>query len=397
MTTIIEQLFAEMQEAREAKCAAEYRADQAEYEIFVRAKYSTQDKKDMLAAGHAMPNASGAPSYPVKDAEDLKNAIAAVGRGSADHDDIRAHIIKRAKALGLTSLIPDNWDMTTGAMKPDATQSNGAEGGDETRGGLADAPGDTKQCPTCDGDGKIMAGHRTCLDCSGSGKVPTDFETKSATVPVATWVDELTAETVRNANHEPDYRDVPEDSEDRVNARREEVLIAEILSLPEEQREEMIEAAPEPQQIRDALNSYNDIETAVGSALSAAYGNGNDYCDLWVRDAGDVSDGTKWAVFQSYIDPPGNGTYKVTFNCADDGSISFTSNPVAVSQVTTYEAIPPAPAPDLMAQRDADEAAEAEAIKRDADAMELEREAEQESEFRLGDIIAEVRSDKRSK
>ena len=68
-------------------------------------KYDTEDRKAMAEKGHAMPDGS----YPVADAEDLDNAIHAVGRGGADHDSIRAHIIKRAKALGLSSKIPDNW------------------------------------------------------------------------------------------------------------------------------------------------------------------------------------------------------------------------------------------------------------------------------------------------
>jgi HK97 family phage prohead protease len=75
-----------------------------------RAKYTADDKKDMLAKGQAMANDNGDPSYPIKDEEDLDNAIHAVGRGGADHDGIRKHIIARAKALGLSSKIPDNWN-----------------------------------------------------------------------------------------------------------------------------------------------------------------------------------------------------------------------------------------------------------------------------------------------
>lgn len=83
-----------------------------------RAKYTAADKKDMLAKGQAMKNAKGEASYPIKDAEDLDNAIHAVGRGGADHDAIRKHIIDRAKALGLSSKIPDNWN-ADGSMKED--------------------------------------------------------------------------------------------------------------------------------------------------------------------------------------------------------------------------------------------------------------------------------------
>jgi hypothetical protein len=79
------------------------------YEAEVRDKYDADQMKSMLGSGKAMKNAGGDASYPINDAEDLHNAIHAVGRGGADHDSIRQHIIKRAEALGLMKLIPDSW------------------------------------------------------------------------------------------------------------------------------------------------------------------------------------------------------------------------------------------------------------------------------------------------
>lgn len=359
--SLIEQLYAEMTEAREAKREAEFRADQAEYEVYTRAKYTADDKKKMLSAGHAMANPNGDPSYPVKDKEDLTNAIRAVGRGSADHNDIRAHIIKRAKALGLTSLIPDNWDLTDGSLK-DATQTNSDDVDAETR-------DDTKTCPTCDGEGTILAGNRTCPLCKGSKTVAADYEAKSAVMfPVASWVDVVTREVTFNSDHEPDYRAAPEDAEDRVNARRMNTLIASIRALPDEQREEAIESAPDPAEIRDALTSYNDIENAVESALQSKLGTDDDMCDLWVRDAGDG-----WAIFTSYNDPPGHGTFKVTYDLRDDGSVDFTSEPCPVAQVTTYEVVPEPETPTLVADV---------SVARDADIMAIEREREHDAEIR---------------
>lgn len=73
---------------------------------FYNKDYSEDDRKKMAKAGHAMPDGS----YPIADAEDLDNAIHAVGRGKNNsHDAIRKHIIKRAKALGLSSKIPESW------------------------------------------------------------------------------------------------------------------------------------------------------------------------------------------------------------------------------------------------------------------------------------------------
>lgn len=74
-------------------------------------KYS-KDDRDKMAGKEAMPDGS----YPVKDEEDLDNAIHAVGRGGSDHDSIRKHVIERAHALGLSAKIPPNWN-SDGSLK----------------------------------------------------------------------------------------------------------------------------------------------------------------------------------------------------------------------------------------------------------------------------------------
>lgn len=81
-------------------------------------KYNTEDRRKMAASGEAMSDGS----YPIKDEEDLHNAIRAVGRGSGDHDAIRRHIIKRAKAIGHADAIPDNWN-ADGSLKSSADNS----------------------------------------------------------------------------------------------------------------------------------------------------------------------------------------------------------------------------------------------------------------------------------
>jgi HK97 family phage prohead protease len=78
--------------------------------VETRAKYTADELKAMLAKGHAIKNADGDPSYPIADEDDLHKAIRAVGRGGSDHDAIRRHIISRAKALGKSSMIPDDWN-----------------------------------------------------------------------------------------------------------------------------------------------------------------------------------------------------------------------------------------------------------------------------------------------
>lgn len=82
-----------------------------------KAKYDADDLRRMAANGEAM----GDESYPIADREDLTRAIRAVGRGGADHDVIRRHILTRAKALGAASEIPDNWN-SDGSLKEGPVQ-----------------------------------------------------------------------------------------------------------------------------------------------------------------------------------------------------------------------------------------------------------------------------------
>lgn len=79
-------------------------------------KYTAEQERQALAASQAMPNAKGEPSYVIKTKADLRKAIRAVGRGNKDHDAIRAHIVKRAKALGQEAMVPDNWN-ADGSLK----------------------------------------------------------------------------------------------------------------------------------------------------------------------------------------------------------------------------------------------------------------------------------------
>ncbi len=142
------------------------------YEEWRAQKYSADDMKDLLAKGKAMKNATGDPSYPVADKEDIEKAIHAVGRGKATHDAIRKHIIAGAKALKLTDLIPDNWnaDGTVATAKSD--DPDGEVRADDKK----------VKCPTCTGSGKILEGHRKCPDCDGTGEVEPTVATTTPAV-----------------------------------------------------------------------------------------------------------------------------------------------------------------------------------------------------------------------
>jgi hypothetical protein len=88
----------------------EWTADEAEEieaeaaEIALKRAYTEESRMEMAKKGTAMSDGS----YPIKDVADLRNAIQAYGRAK-DKNATKAHIIKRAMALGAEDLIPENW------------------------------------------------------------------------------------------------------------------------------------------------------------------------------------------------------------------------------------------------------------------------------------------------
>jgi hypothetical protein len=66
--------------------------------------YSAEERAKMAESGAAM---SGG-QFPIVNATDLHNAIQSVGRAK-DYEKAKAHIIARAKALGLTAKLPEDW------------------------------------------------------------------------------------------------------------------------------------------------------------------------------------------------------------------------------------------------------------------------------------------------
>lgn len=113
--------------ARMMKQAAERasvrKSEREQYVEFVKAKYSAEDKRKLAAQGHAMHGPGGEPDYPIDDKEDLAKAINAVGRGGADHDKIRAYIIRRAREMGHADMIPDNW-ASDGSLKQPVSKAD---------------------------------------------------------------------------------------------------------------------------------------------------------------------------------------------------------------------------------------------------------------------------------
>lgn len=87
--------------------------DAADEGTEVKRKFTPGQRDKAASAGAAMPDGS----FPIKTEQDLRNAIQAVGRAK-DQGAAKAHIIKRARALGLTNLLPDGWVTSTKSEDP---------------------------------------------------------------------------------------------------------------------------------------------------------------------------------------------------------------------------------------------------------------------------------------
>jgi hypothetical protein len=71
--------------------------------------FSADERDAAASSGAAMPDGS----FPIKSKQDLKNAIRLAGNAK-NPDAARAHIKRRAKALGASDMIPDTWKAAAG-------------------------------------------------------------------------------------------------------------------------------------------------------------------------------------------------------------------------------------------------------------------------------------------
>lgn len=76
-------------------------------ELKLASRKFSSDKREKLAdEGKAMPDGS----YPIPDKDALRRAIQSIGRApEGKRGKVKAHIKKRARALGATDLIPEDW------------------------------------------------------------------------------------------------------------------------------------------------------------------------------------------------------------------------------------------------------------------------------------------------
>lgn len=98
-----------------AESAAAEEADEAflgEYDDIAKREFTAAQRRKDAKSGAAMKDGS----FPIQNGEDLENAIRLAGKAK-DPEAARAHIKRRAAALGLSSKIPDSWK--DGAKKAD--------------------------------------------------------------------------------------------------------------------------------------------------------------------------------------------------------------------------------------------------------------------------------------
>jgi hypothetical protein len=80
------------------------------------AKISEKERAELAEEGKALSDGA----YPIRNVEDLKNAIQAYGRAKpSERSEVRKHIIKRARQLKKSDLIPEKW-MTAASAEVEA-------------------------------------------------------------------------------------------------------------------------------------------------------------------------------------------------------------------------------------------------------------------------------------
>jgi len=89
-------------------------------ESLEKREFSSDERKSAAKQGQALPDGS----FPIKSVSDLHNAVRAYGRAK-NKAAAKAHIIKRAKALGAMDAIPDAWKKDNGEKMEDGTIKKG--------------------------------------------------------------------------------------------------------------------------------------------------------------------------------------------------------------------------------------------------------------------------------
>lgn len=91
------------------KVSASIPSDQAMV-VELAATPNTATRRKLAREGKAIPGGGPGGRFPIRDRGDLRKAILAYGRAKPeDRAKVRAHIIRRARALGAADMIPSSW------------------------------------------------------------------------------------------------------------------------------------------------------------------------------------------------------------------------------------------------------------------------------------------------
>jgi hypothetical protein len=90
-----------------------------EYWEIDEAVFSAEQRRQLASKGQALPDGS----YPIRNKADLSNALQAFGRAK-NKAAVKRHIIKRARALGATDMLPEDWNVTEADKSLDAQQED---------------------------------------------------------------------------------------------------------------------------------------------------------------------------------------------------------------------------------------------------------------------------------
>lgn len=94
------------------KAVAEWEAKKARAHVNLSvdlAVIPAKERRTLATKGVALPDGS----FPIRNVADLRNAIRAIGRAK-DPAAAKAHIKRRARALGAAGLLPNTWDLSEG-------------------------------------------------------------------------------------------------------------------------------------------------------------------------------------------------------------------------------------------------------------------------------------------
>jgi len=88
---------------------------------FDKRAFSPEQRRNLAERKLALPDGS----FPIVNAGDLRNAVSAFGRAKSK-TAARAHIIRRAKALGATGILPDDWNVSKMTGSAESASGKGA-------------------------------------------------------------------------------------------------------------------------------------------------------------------------------------------------------------------------------------------------------------------------------